>query len=247
LLRPKIHYPLCVSTFGETIGSLARSISQARTLGADLIELRLDFLKRIDTSDLKAISRFFKGNEILTIRSKEEGGKNLTLSENDRLELINSMITNIQPSFLDIEIETIRKCPGLMREIENSKTTKLIASFHDLEGKTNKTFLRNILLSAPIGSKSLFALKIVKHAQKTEDNLQILDFYLSMKNQIPPSKLVAFCTGRIGIASRILCLFFGSPYSYASLPGQPVAGGQLDIKTMRRIITGNFESNAAHK
>jgi 3-dehydroquinate dehydratase-1 len=240
VLPLKNRYSLCVSIFGRTVSSLEERVVQARALDADLIEFRLDFLKKINESELEKIKNFLNGNEILTIRSKKEGGKCEGLSENKRLELIRFLIANLQPFLLDVEIETIRKHPDLLKETEKSKT-KIIASFHDLKGTRDQSFLRDMVLSAPLKSKSLFAVKIVKYARSIKDNLEILDLYSSMKKQIDSSRLVAFCAGPHGISSRILCLFLGSPYSYTSLPGEPVASGQLEIKTMRRIV-GRIES-----
>ena len=170
------------------------------------------------------------GNEILTIRSREEGGHS-TISGAKRTEAISYAINCLEPSFIDIEISTLRRYPFLLRDLERSRT-KLIASFHDLSGKYDVKRLRKTLLSVP-KTKSLFATKIVCLAKKTEDNLKILDLYSFNKEK---SKLVAFCTGKFGVPSRILCLRLGAPYSYVSLPNEPVAEGQLDIVTMNKIV-----------
>ena len=170
------------------------------------------------------------GNEILTIRSREEGGRS-TISGAKRTEAISYAINCLEPSFIDIEISTLRRYPFLLRDLERSRT-KLIASFHDLSGKYDVKRLRKTLLSVP-KTKSLFATKIVCLAKKTEDNLKILDLYSFNKEK---SKLVAFCTGKFGVPSRILCLRLGAPYSYVSLPNEPVAEGQLDIVTMNKIV-----------
>ncbi|MBS7248605.1 MAG: type I 3-dehydroquinate dehydratase, partial [Candidatus Freyarchaeota archaeon] len=36
------------------------------------------------------------------------------------------------------------------------------------------------------------------------------------------------------VLSRVLCTFFGSPFTYASLDA-PLAPGQIDIATMRKV------------
>jgi 3-dehydroquinate dehydratase I len=233
LSSPKSRYKLCVSTFGRTIKSLEARVQQARRLDPDLIELRLDFVKNLDIDKLEAIGKFLKGNELLTIRSRREGGKGSTLSEYERIQLILHVIAQLEPSYVDIEILTLRKYPALIQEINRSRT-KLIASFHDLNGRKDSTYLRKIIRLAPHKSNSLFAVKIVTHANSLQDNLKVLGLYSPFKQD--STRLVAFCSGRMGIPSRILCLFLGSPYGYASLPREPVAAGQLDIKTMRKIV-----------
>lgn len=224
----------CVSTFGRTVESLETRVRKARQYNPDLIELRLDFIRDLDPNKLGGIGKFLKGNEILTIRARQEGGKGSSLSENERIELIRHAIAQVKPSFIDIEILTLRKYPVLISEIRMSKT-KLVASFHNLKETKDFAYLRNIVLSAPLKHRSLFAVKIVNRARNIQDNLKVLSLY-SRPRQNYASKLVSFCIGPLGIPSRILSLFLGSPFGYASLPGEPVASGQLDIRTMKRIV-----------
>jgi 3-dehydroquinate dehydratase-1 len=233
-------YKFCISTFGRTIESLEKKIHQARSFEPDLIELRLDFLRNLDVGKLESVRKFLKGNEVLTIRSMNEGGTSSALSELKRVELFHWAIAFVNPSFVDIEIQTLRHYPVLMKEIGRSRRTKLIASFHDLEETTNSAQLRKIISLAPLKSESLFAVKIVSLARKIRDNLEVLGLYSSLERNVS-SRLVAFCTGRAGIPSRILCLYLGCPFSYASLPGEAVAAGQLDIRTMRRIVGTNTQ------
>jgi len=69
-----------------------------------------------------------------------------------------------------------------------------------------------------------------------EDNLRVLRLYDSSIDSNLPKKLNAFCTGKLGICSRVLSLFLGAPFAYTSLPGEPLAAGQLDIDTMRKVL-----------
>jgi 3-dehydroquinate dehydratase-1 len=41
--------------------------------------------------------------------------------------------------------------------------------------------------------------------------------------------------GNNGRLSRILCLYLGSPYTYASL-GKPIASGQFSVDEVKKII-----------
>src|SRR5487761_1197598 len=165
-------------------------------------------------------------------RSKSPPSK--TPSEYQRINLIRYAIAHLQPSYFDVEIVTLRRYPDLIKEINRTRT-KLIASSHDLKGIKESADFRKIIFSAPLKNKSLFAVKFVSQAKSLQDNLKVLGLYSSLKQKNAP-KLVAFCSGRLGIPSRILCLFLGSPYSYTSLAGEAVAAGQLDIKTMRKIV-----------
>ncbi len=221
----------CISLSGETIRSLAERMSLARRhFRPDLIELRLDFIRGLDIEKLETIKGRLRGNEILTIRSRKEGG-HITVSDRERLRLIRYVINQLKPSIMDIEISTIQKYPFLLQDLKRSNT-KLVASFHDLQGTKSEEYLRNIMSFVPYELKSsLYAVKIVSKARRLEDNLKLLNLYRG-----GPSKLVAFCLGKLGVPSRILAFYFGAPFGYASLPREPVASGQLDIEVMRRLL-----------
>lgn len=210
----------------------------ARRFRPDLIELRLDFIQSLDFRNLEALENLLEGNEILTIRSKQEGG-HLAIPDPDRVGLIRYAISQLRPFMIDIEISTLKKYPFLFQDLKKLNTN-LIASFHDLQGGKNEAFLRKKISSAAYDLKSLFAVKIVSRARTLRDNLKVLNLYGEsgddMNSQKTRSKLVAFCLGNLGIPSRILALYLGSPHGYVCLPGEPVASGQLDIETMRKLL-----------
>jgi 3-dehydroquinate dehydratase-1 len=204
----------------------------ARSFRPNLIELRLDFIRGLDIERLGAIRGHLLGNEILTIRSRKEDGQ-LAISDSERAELIRYVMYQLRPSIVDIEISTIRKFPTLLQDLKKTKS-KLVASFHDLQGTKTEEYLRKMVAFAPHELKSsLFGVKIVSRARKLEDNLKVLNLYRCIEHS---SKLVAFCLGKQGVPSRILSFFLGAPFGYSSLPGEPVAYGQMDIEIMRRLL-----------
>jgi 3-dehydroquinate dehydratase type I len=229
--RPK----LCLSIGDRTVQGFSLKLKKARAYRPDLIELRLDLLKGIDDNKLRKIGEFLRGNEILTLRAKTEGGRSL-ISESERIKMIENSVLPLGPAFIDVEILTLRKHPGILRKIEASETS-LIASFHDLSGKKTRKQLEKIALSAPLRSHSLYALKIVAEARSIESNLKLLSLYSGkLLKKKARHKLVAFCTGELGLQSRILSLFALSPFGYVSLPGEPLATGQMDINSVRNVI-----------
>jgi 3-dehydroquinate dehydratase-1 len=214
--------------------SLRKKLRRARYFRPELIELRLDYVDKLDIHKLSVIKKMLRGDEILTIRSSKEGGQN-KISDNQRLILLHYTIATLKPYLVDIELLTIERFPFLLDELQRVKDTKLIVSYHDLGGHDDKV-LEKRLHSAPIKHQSLFAIKIVSQANNAQDNLKLLGLYKDAKKGQVKSKLVAFCMGEKGTPSRILSLCLGSPYTYVSLPGETTAAGQLDISQMRRIL-----------
>jgi 3-dehydroquinate dehydratase type I len=225
---------LCVSLQGATIRSLQNKLARARRFGPELVELRLDLIHDLDPRKLDSIGDLLEGNEILTIRSRGEGGMG-TFSEKERIALIDYAILHLTPRIFDIEIATLAARSELCSKIRRAGAD-LIASFHDLKRTPKPSELSGVISSCPVSTKFLYALKITCKANSLEDNLKILSLY--SKNSVNSKKLVAFCMGECGIPSRVLAPLLGSPYSYVSLPGDPVAPGQLDIQTVGRITVG---------
>ena len=80
-------------------------------------------------------------------------------------------------------------------------------------------------------SKFSSNVKIVSTAKSTYDSTRMLELY----NNKGKNNLIAFAMGDVGKISRILCLYFGSPYTYVSL-GKAVAPGQFSIDEVKKII-----------
>jgi 3-dehydroquinate dehydratase type I len=225
---------LCASVSAKTVSSLRSNIQDARRVMPDYVELRLDYIRNLDTMKVESIRDQLQGNEILTIRSRHEGGQ-LLISEKLRIELIRFVISRLEPYLIDIEIRTLQKNPLLIQELESSNT-KLVASFHNFQNTPSLPLLNNIIASAPLRSKSLFAIKIATKANSLRDNLKVLALYSNLRKiSLSEKKLVAFCMGEFGIPSRILSLFLGSPFGYTSI-GHATAPGQLDFETMAKIV-----------
>ena len=225
-------FKLCISVSARTLKDLSEKVERARGYKPDLLELRLDYLRNLDGKKIGKVEQLLRGNEILTLRSKEEGGAKM-VSETKRMSLLRKIILSLEPKFIDVEIKALTKYPGLVHDLEKTKT-KLIASYHDLQGRKSLEYLRNIVAMAPAGSKSLYAVKIVSNAKRSQDNLRIIKLYTTTPKH---QRLIAFCLGEKGVRSRVLCLLAGSPFSYCSLPGEPLAPGQLDIESMRKVIS----------
>ena len=227
-------FKLCISVSGDSVGQLSEKAKIAREYNPDLVELRLDYITGINHEKILKVKRLLNGNEILTLRAKSEGGR-FKMPESKRIDLIRNSILALKPRFVDIEILAMLEYHELLPDIEKSKTS-LIASYHDLQGNKSAAKLEAIMAKAPLESRSLFAIKIVSEAKKMKDNEKVLGLYSSKILADRSLKLVAFCTGEKGVASRVSCLQAGSPYTYASLPNEPLAPGQLDIESMRREI-----------
>ena len=191
--------------------------------GADLIELRLDYLDKLNPENIKKIMKFCRKPVIATVRKNDEGGFH-KIDENKRVELIKKCI-DYGADFIDIEYSTNKVL--LKGILKNKKSSKIIVSYHNFkETPSNliKTY-KNIKKLNPD------LIKIVTNANSVADNFRI--FEITKKASKDKKKIIAFCMGSYGQFSRILGNLFGSSITYASVDkGKESASGQLTLNEM---------------
>jgi len=223
---------VCISVYGRNLLDLIGKLEFARSFNPILIELRLDYLGSIRTRELEEIRGHLRGNEIITFRKHAEGGVARVDKDTHKNILLN-IISICGPALFDVEISTLESFPTIVQSLKNSNS-RLIASSHNFV-KTEETSDLRRLIKRVADRYSPSYVKVVRKANEFHDNLRILSLY-KMKDKIDPSKLVAFCSGSLGLFSRISCVEFGSPFTYASLPDEATAPGQLDAGTMKALF-----------
>ncbi len=217
---PKVCIPIVETEMSEGM----KAIEEANPL-ADLIELRMDYLKKID---LISLTRCARKPLIVTNRRKEEGGKYLG-GEKKRIEILEQAI-DLGVAYIDIEVRTER--PLLKKLLKNRNRTQVILSFHDHQRTPSAKELQRLYdqmygLGADI-------LKVVTFAKSWEDNLIPLSLIPFAKRE--GYEIVTFCMGEKGRMSRIFAPMLGGAWTYASLRNHRTsAPGQLNVLEIRRI------------
>ncbi len=215
---------ICASIGTSTIEELEEKVKKALELGADLIELRLDYLSKIDVNSVSELVKEFAEKIILTLRPTWEGGY-FSGREEDRIKLLLEIV-DANPAYIDVELD-VRDLGKISEKMHED--TSLIISKHDFEGNLTKNQLRELALKA---LKFGGIAKVITTARDFSDNLKILSLY----NELPPEKLIAFAMGERGVISRILSPLMGAPIAYACLPGEAVAPGQLTVSEFREFL-----------
>ncbi len=184
--------------------------------GAQLVELRLDWLKR--TPELQRLLTERPTPVIVTCRRPEETGK-WRGTEEQRQTLIRQAIV-LGAEYVDLEID-------IAEQIPRYGDTKRIISYHNF--KETPDDLEEIYQE--MEQQDADYLKLATMANTPEDNIRLLA--LVAEAEIPT---IAFCMGEMGVPSRILCGKYGSPWTYATFSSERVlAPGQLSFEDMRDI------------
>ena len=196
---------VCVSLPPKTVDEASGLIEKAEAQHADLIEIRLDSLKKHDR--LADIVRSSKTPHIATNKSTKNHGK-FSGSENNRQTILMDAARNgFQYVDVDLSTPNMRELIGNLQEVG----AKPIVSFHDFNQTPALPQLTKVLEREIAAGTDVC--KIVTTAKRIEDNIKILDFVSKASKK---AKIVCFAMGELGKPSRLLSPVFGAFFTFAS-------------------------------
>ena len=137
--------------------------------------------------------------------------------------------------FVDLEIEAPPQMGKRLNRLCRDRGTTLIRSFHDFDGTPSREELLEVAdRCRRFGGE---VIKIVTTARSEEDVQTVRSLY----QEVEEGRLVAFCMGARGRESRLQCLGWGAPYTYASLAaGEEAADGQIPFVEMADALYGDM-------
>ena len=220
---------LCVAIFVSDPAQARRDIALAQENGAELLELRIDEFHQPE--EIRRLVEWAGVPCIVTCRPTWEGGKS-TLRDEWRVDLLRSLGVIDSASFIDIEIETLRRHPGLKPFPHSRKPLpQLILSSHDFTGRPAR--LTNLV--ADLNDSPADIAKIVWTARTVRDNCEAFEILRSRRKPT-----IALCMGEAGLPSRVLAKKFGAFLTFASLDASAgTAPGQVSIADMKRLYRWN--------
>jgi 3-dehydroquinate dehydratase-1 len=213
---------ICVSIGANTIKELSTSIKKALDL-SDFLEIRFDFLDQSEISSSIQIIESIKSRSVFTLRSSEQQGK-FTGNKFERLKLL-KMLYDTNPMLLDVEYDTITTDHSINNYLKDK--SNVLISWHNFFSTPSDEYLEKKIYEMKKFSNNI---KLVTMATTIKDSLRLLNLYEKFQD----INLITFAMGNCGIISRILCTFYGSPFTYGSLE-KTIAPGQLSVIEMRRI------------
>ena len=218
-MKPRV----CVSILPKTSTQALQLIEKAEEAKADLIEVRLDKLKKQDR--LADLASHGKTVKIATKKFLSYRG-NFKDTETEQKQIL---LTAAKAGFnyVDIELSTSN-----LKEFTTQISdlgAKLIVSFHDYEGTLKLTELNSVLEEEIACGADIC--KIVPTAKRFEDNLTLLNFCSAASKRC---SVVCFAMGEPGKVSRLLSPLFGCEFTFAALETESeTASGQMTIQEMR--------------
>jgi len=218
----------CITIAENVLKAVKEKITLA-SKETGLFEIRVDALSPEQLTE-EGLSSLLKEAPklIFTFRSPLEGGLKDT-PKSLREKWLTWALS--QPFFLiDFEWQEFKE---LFKGAEPSLFEKVLFSYHNFSGTLNKAeFLKLLEEMAELGAKWV---KLVPTPSTRAQAIELLELISLAKEKFGLNPVI-FGMGEVAKFTRVLCLFFGSPYTYVVLKREEtVAPGQLDIITAKRL------------
>ncbi len=212
-------------------------LSEAKSAGADIAELRLDYISHwpeeriIDT--VKKASQASCLPLIATLRTPREGGARrdgVVADEKKREALYRALLPYVQA----VDVELSSSIMGDVTAAAHREGRTAIVSYHHFQSTPSLARLRGLaqLCKAKGGD-------IVKLVTVTRTPVEMIRL-LSLLHERPSHPLAAFAMGRHSMLSRLMAHFFQSCLLYAGVSSNnsqvPAAPGQPTVAEMRNAL-----------
>ena len=149
--------------------------------------------------------------------------------------------------YVDVEIEAQKQMSKRVRNAAHESGTVFIRSYHDFTGTASVEELRAMVEKCRYHGADIVKLVTTAHSQDDVDRVMSLYSWCSTEaaggvEALADGGLIAFCMGEAGRQSRLDCLKYGAPYTYAALSAEEAAApGQWPADEMRRAVYGDFK------
>ncbi|MBN2270572.1 MAG: type I 3-dehydroquinate dehydratase, partial [Sedimentisphaerales bacterium] len=214
--------------------------------GAQVIELRADYIENLDVKVVKklvsTVKNQFSGVApiIVTCRDKRQGGA-IDYPLKLRIDVLAGVV-EAGADFIDLEYENflaIESQELLRRVLSQNPKSRLILSAHDFHGRFEDitALHRRMLTVFPSAIP-----KLVYTANHINDCFEAFDLLHKTSGE-----RIIFCMGESGVISRILAGKLGSFLTFASIDDESAtASGQLTIRKFKELYRGDCINSETH-
>lgn len=219
---------ICTSVTAETVPEALSEIEEAEKSGADIIELRLDFIKDIKDSPAETVEALMKKCTkpyIVTFRPVWEGGK-FDGDEKVRIATLKTACAAGAP-MVDIELKAAEAF--FDGEYKVPPTCKVIVSSHDFEKTPSQEELDALV--EKIWKAGADIAKVATMANDITDTYKMINI---LRNKQGPT--IALSMGESGQIMRVLAPKYGGFLTFGALgAGRESAPGQLTVDQLKNL------------
>lgn len=210
-------------------------LSQARAAGADIAELRLDYISHWpDEKIVEAVRNAARSGDlplIATLRTPREGGarKDGVVADEKRREALFRMLI---PHVHAVDMELSSPILDGVVAAAHKQGIPAIVSYHHFQSTPSLTRLR--ALAQLCKAKGGDIAKVTTHTRTPVEMIRLL----SLLHEKPSQPLAAFAIGKHALLSRLMAFFFQSSLIYGAVPasGTPAAPGIPAIADLKDTL-----------
>lgn len=222
---------LTVPISGKDLKSCKQQITAACKAGAEMLELRTDYIEGLNTDKLRELIAIAKETAlpiIVTCRDTHQGGQNNLNSPLRRQILADA--AKLGADYIDCEYANFQEKDfgdAIKRALSENSKTKLILSAHNFRGRfENLAAIYEQIFSA-------FPAAIAKTAYQAGHINDCFEAFDVLKKY--GEKAIAICMGQAGIVSRIIAKKLDAFLTFASVEDNAsTASGQITIEKMKK-------------
>jgi 3-dehydroquinate dehydratase/shikimate dehydrogenase len=221
---------LCSSLTASTKQGMFDEAKEAEEAGADVVEIRLDFLQDFDAErDLEDLIKGVRLPCIITYRPKWEGGQ-YGGEEAPRLATL-KLAMELGAAYIDVEFLVAPVFMAAIQEQRCNYSTKVIVSSHDYESTVSDDALKKLI--AAIREVGADVVKFATTGLDISDGNRVLSI---VKEASTAGPVIGLCMGEKGQATRILAPKYGGYLTFGALsPERQSAPGQPTIDQLKRL------------
>ncbi|KAE8010114.1 hypothetical protein FH972_006507 [Carpinus fangiana] len=206
---------ICAPLVAQSVEQMVIDMKQAKAEGADVVEVRLDYIKNFQPrQDLEIILRNKPLPVMIVYRPKWEGGQ-YEGDEHMRVETL-QLAKELGADYIDFELKVASDLKGELRKNHYSGS-KIIVSCYVNSMASLEEDLSHLLASMKTTGADI--IKLVTNATTITEIPRI--FHLLSRCQVP---LIAYSEGERGLISQLLCRKFGGFLVYGSIKGNSDPG-----------------------
>lgn len=212
----------------RSIAGVSDSSRRAFAQGADLVEVRLDYLQRkLSRKMLAEVREAVNGPAIATLRSRSEGGRSKLHGTSRRNVLENVLESGFE--YVDLELSADKEIIERVRS-EHFRA-KTIVSAHSATPISDAEAEARLKLACASGD-------IGKVAVPCDDaSCAVALARIGLRESEKGRRFVIIGMGDQGQLTRACAARIGSEMVYACMAGRPAAAGQLTVPTQKTLLS----------
>jgi 3-dehydroquinate dehydratase/shikimate dehydrogenase len=226
---------LIVPIAARNLEDARAQIKAAAAAGAEMVELRVDYLKKLDRALVEGLigeTRKAAGQAaaiVVTCRDKQQGGV-INYQEQLRIEVLAGAL-RAGADFVDLEYENFLSPANqerILLALSEKPKARLVLSAHNFERRFDDI---GRLYSGILAAYEKAVPKLVYTANHINDCFEAFDLLHNTSGE-----RIAFCMGEAGLISRVLAKKLGCLYTFASVDDKTAtAPGQLTIEEFKKL------------